>query len=157
MTELFCENIYRLKSIIFTKKPHLWCFRSSHQTCSMKKGILRNFAKFTGKHLCQSLFFNKVAGLRYATLLKKRLWHMCFPVNFAKFLGTLFFYRTPLDDCFWCLIRSYLTHSSVQRISDIHYWMPMTYVLNTPQLTFTCSKLTIETLEKSVKYGQSWQ
>ena len=27
-----------------------------------KKGILRNFAKFTGKHLRQSLFFNKVAG-----------------------------------------------------------------------------------------------
>ena len=24
-----------------------------------KKGVLRNFAKFTGKHLCQSLFFNK--------------------------------------------------------------------------------------------------
>ena len=32
--------------------------------CSVKKGVLRNFAKFTGKHLCQSLFFNKVAGLR---------------------------------------------------------------------------------------------
>ena len=28
------------------------------------KGVLRNFAKFTGKHLCQSLFFNKVSGLR---------------------------------------------------------------------------------------------
>ena len=28
----------------------------------MKKGVIRNFAKFTGKHLCQSLFFNKVAG-----------------------------------------------------------------------------------------------
>ena len=28
-----------------------------------KKGVLRNFAKFTGKHLCQSFFFNKVAGL----------------------------------------------------------------------------------------------
>ena len=28
-----------------------------------KKGVLRNFAKFTGKYLCQSLF-NKVAGLR---------------------------------------------------------------------------------------------
>ena len=28
----------------------------------MKKGgVLRNFTKFTGKHLCQSLFFNKVA------------------------------------------------------------------------------------------------
>ena len=29
-----------------------------------KKGVLRNFTKFTPKHLCQSLFFNKVAGLR---------------------------------------------------------------------------------------------
>ena len=35
--------------------------KSSHQRCSVKKGVLRNFAKFTGKHLCQSLFFNKVA------------------------------------------------------------------------------------------------
>ena len=32
-----------------------------------KKGVLKNFTKFTGKHLCQSLFFNKVAGLRPAT------------------------------------------------------------------------------------------
>ena len=38
-----------------------------------KKGVLRNFVKFTGKHLCQSLFFNKVAGLMSATLLKKKL------------------------------------------------------------------------------------
>ena len=29
----------------------------------MKKGVLRNFTKFTGKHMCQGLFFNKVAGL----------------------------------------------------------------------------------------------
>ena len=29
-----------------------------------KKCILRNFAKFTGKGLCESLFFHKVAGLR---------------------------------------------------------------------------------------------
>ena len=26
-----------------------------------KKGVLKNFAKFTGKHLCHSLYFNKVA------------------------------------------------------------------------------------------------
>ena len=32
--------------------------------------------------------FNKVAGLRAAALLKKRLWHRCFPVNFAKFKST---------------------------------------------------------------------
>ena len=55
-----------------------------------KKGVLRNFTKFTGKHLCQSLFFNKVAVLSTSTLLKKRPWHSCFPVNFEKFLRTPF-------------------------------------------------------------------
>ena len=39
-------------------------FRSSRPEVFYKKGVLRNFAKFTGKHLCQSLFFNKVAGPR---------------------------------------------------------------------------------------------
>ena len=48
-------------------------FRSSRQEVFCKKGVLRNFAKFTGKHLCQSLFFNR-----------------CFSVNFAKFLRTTF-------------------------------------------------------------------
>ena len=54
------------------------------------RGVFRNFAKFTGKHLCQSLFYNKVAGLRTTTLLQKRPWHKCFPINFAKFLRTAF-------------------------------------------------------------------
>ena len=61
---------------------------------SMKKGGLGNFTKFTGKNLCQSLFFNKVAGLCPATLLKKRLWHRCFPVNFVKFPRTFILQNT---------------------------------------------------------------
>ena len=60
-------------------------FRSSRPEVFCKKYVLKNFAKFTAKHLCQSLFFSKVAG-KPATLLKKRLWHSCFPVNFGKFL-----------------------------------------------------------------------
>ena len=60
-----------------------------------KKGVLRNFTKFIRKHLCLSLFFNKVAGLRPAALLKKRLWHRCFPVNFVTFLITPFLQNTP--------------------------------------------------------------
>ena len=59
-----------------------------------KKGVLINFAKFIVKHLCQSLFFNKVAGLRPETLLKRRLWHRCFPMNIAKFLRTPFLENT---------------------------------------------------------------
>ena len=42
----------------------------------MPKGVLRNFTKLTGKHLCQCFFFNKVAGLK--------------PVNFLDFLRTPF-------------------------------------------------------------------
>ena len=45
------------------------------------------------------LFFNKVAGLSSATLLKKRLWHRCFPANFVKFLRTPFY-----EEHFWWLL-----------------------------------------------------
>ena len=41
------------------------------------------------------LVCTKAADLRPATLLKKRLWHRCFPMDFAKFLRSPFFYRTP--------------------------------------------------------------
>ena len=46
--------------------------RNSHRRCSIRKDALRNFTKFTGKHLCQSLFFNKVAGRN--TFFTKYLW-----------------------------------------------------------------------------------
>ena len=36
--------------------------RSSRPEALCKKSVLKNLAKFIGKHLCQSLFFNKVAG-----------------------------------------------------------------------------------------------
>ena len=65
-----------------------------------KKGVLRNFAKFRVKHLCQRLFLNKIAALRPATLLKRSLWHRCFPLNFAKFLRTPFF----TEHVWWLLL-----------------------------------------------------
>ena len=49
-----------------------------------KKGVLKNFAKFTGKHLC----------LRPETLLKRV---RCFPVNFAKFLRTPLFFKNTIS------------------------------------------------------------
>ena len=60
--------------------------RSSQRSCSMLKGVLRNFTKFTGKHPCQSLFFNKVVGP--ATLLKSRLCHRC---QFYEISKNIFF------------------------------------------------------------------
>ena len=57
------------KTCDFIRKRLQYCevyknSRSNHQRCSIIKGVLINFAKFTGKHLCQSLFLNKVAGLK---------------------------------------------------------------------------------------------
>ena len=69
-----------------------------------KKGVLRNFTKLTGKQLFQSLIFNKVAGLRRATLLKKWLWHRCLPVNFVKFPRTPFL----IEHLCWLLLVNFI-------------------------------------------------
>ena len=66
---LFCNRedcFVRVWPCIFTDRSFpgkkLVKVRNSHQRCSVRKGFIINFAKFTGKHLCKSLFFNKVAG-----------------------------------------------------------------------------------------------
>ena len=46
--------------------------RSSRPEVSCKKGVLRNFAKFTGKHLCQSPFFNKFCEISKNTFFTER-------------------------------------------------------------------------------------
>ena len=51
--------------------------RSSHQRCSVKKRVFNNLAKFTRKHLCQSLFLNKVEGLRPETLAQMFSYEFC--------------------------------------------------------------------------------
>ena len=60
---------------------------SSRAKMFCKKSFPGNFAKLAGKHLCQIIFLRK----------KKRLWHRCFLVHFAKFLRTPFSNRTPPD------------------------------------------------------------
>ena len=83
--------------------------RSSRPEVFCKNDVLRNFAKFTRKHLCESFFFNKVAGLRPAILLKKRLTHRCLPVNFVKFLRTPFF----IEHLWWFLQTPYDFHANM--------------------------------------------
>ena len=70
------------------------------------EGVLRNFAKFIVKHLCQESL---------ATLLKKRLWHSCFPVNFVKFLRTSF-----LTEHLRWLLLEFGKNSDYNLRSDVH-------------------------------------
>ena len=53
-----------------------------------KEGVLRNFAKFTGKHLCQSFFFNKVL------IFKKESLAQVFSCEFYEISKNTFSYRT---------------------------------------------------------------
>ena len=60
-------------------------------------------------------------GLRPATLLKKKLWHRCFPENFARFLRTPFLQNTSgwlLQDVRLCYISLIETsEAAIQRCS----------------------------------------
>ena len=48
-------------------------FRSNRPEVFCKKGVLGTFAKFTGKHLCQSPFFDFVKFLRVPFFIE-HLW-----------------------------------------------------------------------------------
>ena len=57
--------------------------RRSCLRCSVKKGVLKNFAIFTRKDLCWSLF---LASLQGSNFIEKSLQHKCFPKHTAEFL-----------------------------------------------------------------------
>ena len=99
--------------------------RSSHEGCSVRKGVLRNFTKFPWKHLCQVLFYNKFAGSNPASLLKKRLWHWCFPVNFATFPRAPF-HRTYLNDCF-STIQYFLAENPIKVLNGQQQYKGVTF------------------------------
>ena len=112
---IFFNPVVSLFNLSKRKNPYVsifnwnwWRFlihRSIQRRCSITKDVLKNFAKFRGKYLCQSFLLNKVTGMRPATLLKKRLSQRCFPVNFAKLLRTPFlqsnFGRLLLNPQYW--------------------------------------------------------
>ena len=70
----------------------------------MKKGVLENFAKFTGKQLCQSLFFNEAAGLKHLYqslfLIKLQTLAQVFSCKFYKIFKNIFF----TEHLWWLLL-----------------------------------------------------
>ena len=91
---VFTLRRYVFRTLSRSSRPYVFC----------KKGALTNFAKFTGNHLFKSLFFNKVAGLRPAILLKKKLCNFIkketltqlFSYEFCEICKTILLHRTPL-------------------------------------------------------------
>ena len=67
--------------------------RISHPEVLCKNDVLRNFAKFTGKYLCQSLFFKM---LQASNFINKETLAQVFPSEFYKISNSTFSYRAPL-------------------------------------------------------------
>ena len=75
---------------ILFKYEEMQIQRSSYQRCSVKKSVLKNFAKFTGKHLYQSLSVPQACNF-----IKKETLVQVFSCKFcAKFLRTPFLQNT---------------------------------------------------------------
>ena len=66
------ENfIFCVVEIYVSQLIHVLGSKNSRLEVFYKKEILKTFPKFTGKHLCWRLFFNKVADLRSAISLNR--------------------------------------------------------------------------------------
>ena len=101
-SHLMCANFFMINlNIIITFMLQL--FNNNRETmlhaeavvqsCSVKKVFLE-ISQNSQENTCARVSFLiklQASGLSPTTLLKKRLWHRCFPVNFVKFLRTLFF------------------------------------------------------------------
>ena len=70
-------NVQKQPPEAFCKKMCSWKFHRIHRKTPVPEA-----------------FFNEAAGLRPASLLKKRIWYRCFPVNFVKFPRTAFLQNT---------------------------------------------------------------
>ena len=88
---------------------NLWTVAEKHrrvepvaQRCSVKMVFLEISQNLQERTYARVSFLIKlqVWGLRPSTLLKKRLWHRCFPVNFVKFLRTPFY----IEHLWWLLL-----------------------------------------------------
>ena len=85
--------------------------RSNRLQIFLKVNVVKNFAIFTGKHLCQSF------SLQVCHFFEKKLQRSCFSVNIARFLRKVFLQNTS-DGCFWQIILIMLYH-------NFYYYFPI--------------------------------
>ena len=85
----------RIQQMILCNWLNYLRLRSSHRTWSVRKGVLKRFARFIGKLLCQRLFFNKVVGAA-CNFIKKESLAQVFSYEFCEIFKSTF-----LTEHFW--------------------------------------------------------
>ena len=93
-TQRSVNNFFDLLNIF------LQIYRSSRRRCSVRKDVLRNFAEYTGKHLCQSLFFNEGAGLLQNTFFTEHSGRLLLTM-FLLFLKKVFYLHYQMITSFY--------------------------------------------------------
>ena len=120
---ILCVQYSWQLSITFSRKQkYKHECRSSRLDVFCKKGVLRNFTKFTGKHLYESPFFS--GSLSFCIFIKKESLAQVFPVNFAKFL------RAPFltEHLRWLIAKDWKTNMKKKKKIDI--WILYNEYLN---------------------------
>ena len=73
-----------------------------------KRGILKHFAKFTGKHLWQSLFFNKVAGVSLRTTASEGILRM-------RLISVLSSEKTSYFNIIYCIFIHFVVNKKLDK------------------------------------------
>ena len=98
-----CDKVYlKMPQVFYYKRRQ---FRSSHSSvqnlqCSVKKGVLKSLANFTGKHLCWCTFLIKLHPIRPATLPKIDSNTGAFLWNLRKMRKRRFFKGSLYEDLY---------------------------------------------------------
>ena len=99
--------------------------RSSRREVFRKKGVLQNFAKFTGKQLCRSLHFLKKA----CNFVKNEIPKQMFSCKFCETSTNMYFYRTSLvAACYYIRLKSVMSlrdpddYTTLSKLQNDSFW-----------------------------------
>ena len=96
--------------------------RSSHWSCSLKNGVLKYFANYTGKHLCWSLFLIESLGLQ---LFKK-----VSPAQVFSY-GICEIFKKPIlkKICERLLLKPVQNSRGIPFFDNLHFWPNLVHML----------------------------
>ena len=128
--EIFSLTIFAKHSISDSEK-------NQSPDVFFKKGVLKNFAKFTGKHQCQSLFFDKLQGLGLQLYFKKKTLDQVFSCECSKISNNTFL----IEHRWWLLLPEYASAlvsfcitSSLFKLFRCHLNVPIADIPNNEHL-----------------------
>ena len=107
-------NVFKIKAIFYKFIIHI--INGPEVFC--KKGVLKNFTKFTGKHLCQSFFLIQVTG-EASNFIKIETLTQVFYCEFCKIFKNIFF----MEHLLWLLLNVFLEEIPAYKGEESHHKM----------------------------------